>query len=29
VYVNFEEEIEKIKSGTIEKRSLAKPKLEE
>ncbi len=29
VYVNFEDEIEKIKSGTIDKRSLNKPKLDE
>jgi nitrate reductase NapAB chaperone NapD len=29
VYVNFEDEIEKIKSGKIDKRSLVKPKLEE
>ncbi len=29
VYVNFEDEIEKIKSGKIDKRQLAKPKLEE
>ncbi len=29
VYMNFEEEIEKIKSEKIDKRSLAKPKLEE
>jgi nitrate reductase NapAB chaperone NapD len=29
VYMNFEDEIEKIKSGKIDKRSLAKPKLDE
>jgi nitrate reductase NapAB chaperone NapD len=29
VYVNFEDEIEKIKSGKIDKRSLNKPKLDE
>jgi nitrate reductase NapAB chaperone NapD len=29
VYVNFEDEIEKIKSGKIDKHSLNKPKLEE
>ena len=29
VYMNFEEEVEKIKSGKIDKRSLTKPKLEE
>ncbi len=29
VYVNFEEEIEKIKSGKIDKRSLSKPKVDE
>jgi nitrate reductase NapAB chaperone NapD len=29
VYMNFEEEIEKIKSGKIDKRSLSKPKLED
>ena len=29
VYVNFEDEIEKIKSGKIDKRSLIKPKFDE
>lgn len=29
VYVNFEEEIEKIKSGKIDKRSFKKPKFDE
>ena len=29
VYVNFEDEIEKIKSGKIDKRSLNKPKFDE